>query len=264
MPRLLLLTLLLVYGLCQGRAQTLAELNRLLDSVPYYELTDIDYSKERELPDTTRRKIVHVLNGYMPPRTCQPTDRVFPENFILAIGAWSVKEAEPILIANLNDARYPKMATLLALARMGNRSARDSAMRMLALRDTTFIDIVPRGYITNQRYNLFRAGYYLKSKELLFRAVDLLDVRGKAITFDGTEPVPVELLTIIDLSLCFLDEKYVATSTLAEWQRITDTFSADISNHLKKPRVLRKVLSKENKSRVKALLKDWIERYVAF
>lgn len=310
MNRLILLFTIILHALCTAYGQKIFEINRTLDSVPYYNITDIDYTKNLEVSEAVKRRVMDILNGYLPPQIIkeftQISDQVatdisdkawhisgtdstryihirdsllkkyqdnrlniyktqaYPENLILAIGSWGIKEAIPILRSNLDNPRFPKVATLLALSKLGDNGSKDSVMKLLEVKDTVFTEIMPRGYISEQRYQLIKAGNYLQDKAILSRIVDLLDVEGKAILFDRSDAVPSELLTILELSLCFIERKYIDNNSLYKWEGLTDQFFNEINHNLNNLQALKTILSEENKLRVKSQLKSWIDKYVVF
>ncbi|NDW11239.1 hypothetical protein [Dysgonomonas sp. 520] len=47
-------------------SQNIEEINNKLDNVYYLYLTDLDYMENIKLPDSTKNKVVNILNGYLP------------------------------------------------------------------------------------------------------------------------------------------------------------------------------------------------------
>lgn len=308
--RLLILCWILACGSFIARSQSISELNSLLDSTLYSQIHIKEYRHHLSLPDSTQKKVVRVLEGYIPPhiqqrvsildssalkgieyyalRLCASDtlcfrktkdsltadyiqhnmellkEEPFQETFILAVGSWGIKEAIPILRSNLDNPRFPKVATLLALSKLGDNGSKDSVMKLLEVKDTVFTEIMPRGYISEQKHQLIKAGNYLQDKAILSRIVDLLDVEGKAILFDRSDAVPSELLTILELSLCFIERKYIDNNSLYKWEGLTDQFFNEINHNLNNLQALKTILSEENKLRVKSQLKSWIDKYVVF
>ncbi len=190
-------------------------INYYLDSVSYDYLISFDYENPVVLPDSTKDKVIAVLNGYIPPQKIKEVthisddvmkriekrckgickndsicfvkakdsiinrmtnralyilkNKLFPKNFLLAVGAWEVKDAEPILLKNIDNLLYPKEETLLALAKLGNDSIKEIIMDKYTIRyvinNTEFKNNDPELiYNSNNRdlvYDFFRAGMYL-------------------------------------------------------------------------------------------------------
>jgi len=289
-------------------------INYYLDSVSYDKLTKFDIETPVNLPDSTKVKVVAVLNGYIPPQEVKKvtsisntvmkiidkdcrnicgndslcfaeakdsilnkmTDRaldilnskLFPENFILAVGFWNVKEAEAILLKNINNPRYPKEETLLALAKLGNDSIKEIIMNKYTLQyvtNNTELKINDPELIYQQTpdviHNFFKAGMYLKNKQILFNMVDLLDVQGKTYFFE--ELVPIELIITMWLGKCFIKKEYVENRTFEQLELITDSYYQFIDNNYKSKKI-ETILSPENKTLVKNQIKEWINKNVEF
>lgn len=310
MIRIVLLLLVCCSTLQTAYTQKLSKLERMLDSVPYYNLIDVDYTMDLQVSDTIKRKVVSILNGYLPHQVIQEAtgipeqvaqnirskalsivgedsiryiqtidslteiyrnknleihrNRAYSENFILAIGSWGIREAKSILLTNLNNPRFPKIPTLLTLSKLGESKVQDTLMQILKVRDTTFVEIMPRGYISKQKELLLKSGMYLKNKELISMIVDLLNVKGNTVLFDKETPVPSELLTMLELSLCFMERKYIENGAILEWEKITDQFFDAINESRSDPKRLDLILSDTNKVRVKEQMRAWIEKYVTF
>lgn len=104
----------------------------------------------------------------------------FHESFILAIGSWNLKDAEEILLENLNNPIYPKLATLLALVKLGNSISRDTLDTMLYVEDKRELDPIEREEYISKLYNdLLLSAVYLKDKNLLMRILDMIDIGGE-------------------------------------------------------------------------------------
>lgn len=289
-------------------------INYYLDSVSYDKLTKFDIETPVNLPDSTKVKVVAVLNGYIPPQEIKKVtsvsntvmkiidkdcrsicgndsscfaeakdsilnkmtnraldilnSKLFPENFILAIGFWNVKEAEPILLKNIYNPRYPKEETLLALSKLGNDSIKKIIMNKYTLQyvtNKTELKINDPELIYQQTPDVvndfFKTGMYLKNKQILFNMVDLLDVQGKAYFFE--ELVPIELIITMWLGKCFIKKEYLENGTFEQLELITDSFFNQIDNNYKSKKI-ENILSPENKALVKNQIKEWINKNVEF
>lgn len=196
-------------------------------------------------------------------------DKAFPENFLLAIGAWDVTEAVPILLKNLDNPIYPKEETLLALARLGNDSIMESILNKYTLEyvinNSEFkVNNPELIYHSNDReliHDFFRAGMYIKRKNILLNMVDLIDIQGKTYFYEDL--VPIEMTVTMWLSLLFINKEYVENGAFEELESITNRFYYSISNNLSTPKI-NEILSTENKKLVKQEIKLWITKNVEF
>lgn len=314
---IIILTKIIFCGIVNAQnvhSKRIKAINYLLDSVSYDKLTKFDIETPINLPDSTKVKVIAVLNGYIPPqevkivtsvsntvmkiidKDCRSicgndslcyietkdsiinkmTDRslyilrnkLFTENFILAVGFWDVKDAEAILLKNINNPRYPKEETLLALAKLGNDSIKQIIMNKYTLQyiiDNTELKTNDPELIYHQSLDIindfFSAGMYLKNKQILFNMVDLLDIQGKTYFYE--ELVPIELMMTMWLSNRFIKNEYIENGTFEKLELITDSFFNQIDNNYKSAKI-ETILSHENKTIVKNKIKDWINKNVEF
>jgi hypothetical protein len=63
----ILLLLIMCVVICRTHSQSIDSINYKLDNVIYTHLTDFDYHTSVKLPDSTVKKVINVLNGYLPP-----------------------------------------------------------------------------------------------------------------------------------------------------------------------------------------------------
>ncbi len=209
-------------------------------------------------------------------------NQLFPESFILAVGAWNVKDAEPVLLKNINNPKYPKEETLLALARLGNDSIKKIIMNKYTLQyvinntefKTNNPELIYTGSISDFMYDFFKAGMYLKNKQILLNTVDLLDIQGKVrVSANIINPQkeitvsekyqPIEMNTIMWLPACFMTKENLQDGTYKELEEITDKFFNQINKNYKSAEI-KNTLSFENKTKIKNQIKEWISKNVKF
>ena len=302
-----------------AHSQSISEVNNALDNT-FYRFLDFDYKASLQLPDSTQKKVIAVLNGYLPPkeikdavtfddmiiknieRMCKEicgTDSLcnalakdsiikkasdsqlynlqqytFPANFILAIGTWGVKDAEPILLKNINNERYPKRETKLALAKLGNDSIKRRIVEEYSINyiinntvlkngnPNLIYKSIPSGEsVSDQISYFFEASRYLKKKEILLNMIDLLDIQGKYYSF--SEIAPIEESVMMWLCLRFIEKQYFENGKLDEWENITETYFNAIVDNKNSPEISN-ILSHESKEQVKKQMKNWIEENVNF
>lgn len=289
-------------------------INYKLDSVSYEKLTNFDIETPVNLPDSTKIKVLAVLNGYIPPQEIKKVtsvsntvmkiidkdcrnicgndsscfaaakdsildimtnrallilkNKLFPDNFILAVGFWNIKNAEAILLKNINNPKFPKEETLLALAKLGNDSIKEIIMNKYTLQyviNNTALKNNDSELIYHQIpdiiHDFFRTGMYLKNKQILLNMVDLLDIQGKTYFYE--ELVPIELIITMWLGKCFIKKEYVENGTFEILELITDRFFNQIDNNYKSKRI-ETILSPDNKTLVKNQIKEWINKNVEF
>jgi len=306
-------------------AQSIDEINSALDNIIYSRLNFYDYKTPIQLPDSTKQKVINILNGYLPPHEIREyttfddivikniekitknicgTDSLcnvlakdsimkhsiesqlfnlrqymFPANFILAIGFWNVQEAEPILLANINnDKKYPKRETLLALAKLGNDSIRKIVNEMYTVDyvvnntvlkkdnpDLEYKSIPAKDLISNQISNFYNAGVYLKDKNILLNIIDLLDIQGKMHSWLGLyeHVAPIEESLLMWLGPRFMTKENLENGKYYEFESIIDNYSNSIDKY-KNTEKIKEILSKENKEVIKKQLKNWIIENVNF
>ncbi len=294
---------------------SIEQINYYLDSVSYDYLYTFDYENPINLPDSTKSKVIAILNGYIPPQKISEVTQIsgavmkkidaecklickvdsscfirakdsiinkmnndalnmlnsklFPENFLLAIGAWDVKEAIPILVKNIENPRYPKEETLLALAKLGNDSIKEIIMSKYNLEyvinNTEFkLNNPELIYHSNDRElvdDFFRAGMYLRSRQILLNMVDLLDIQGKVYSLD--EYSPIELSILMWLPFKFMTKENLQNGTFEELDLLTEKFFYSISKYKNTPKI-KEILSTKNKEVVKQEIKEWIIKNVEF
>lgn len=187
----------------------------------------------------------------------------FHESFILAIGSWNLKDAEEILLENLNNPIYPKLATLLALVKLGNSISRDTLDTMLYVEDKRELDPIEREEYISKLYNdLLLSAVYLKDKNLLMRILDMIDIGGEVWIFDELYPAERSIMSLLYTSSLSFSTHFDGAS--GEWDTLVGDYSRQISINKTNPRKLRKILSFENKRRIKGQLKGWIDKYFSF
>ena len=331
-----LIMIVMVCAYCNTvKSQSIDEINSALDNIIYSHLNFYDYKTPIQLPDSTKQKVVNILNGYLPPHVIKKytlinddvviknieriakgicgTDSLcnvlakdsiikhraesqlfslrqymFPANFILAIGFWDVQEVEPILLKNINNnKKYPKRATLLALAKLGNDSIRKVVNEMYTVDyvvnntdfkkgnpDLEYKNDYAGAEISHQIQYFYDAGMYLKDKDILLNIIDLLDIQGKKHTtvtaYDSQKNVylsedvsPIEESMLMWLGLRFMSKENIENGKYYEFESIIDDYLHSIDKN-KKTEKIKEILSKENKEIIKKQLKDWIIENVSF
>ncbi len=207
--------------------------------------------------------------------------RSYPPAFVLAIGTWNVKNAIPILSANIKNPRYPKHETLLALAKLGNDSIKGEINTQYTLDyiiNNTILQkksnqFIYRNIPISEQMNylvssFFEVGMYLQDKGILLKMVDLLDITGKEVHIMNvlskqksatTEQfIPIEQSTLMWLGTCFIENQ-----NWDKWAGILERYSLEIDKNENR-KELKLVLSTSNKKEIKKLLKQWINDNVIF
>jgi hypothetical protein len=211
----------------------------------------------------------------------------FPANFILSIGNWNVQIAEPILLKNINNTKYPHKETQLALAKLGNDSIKQIIISMYNIDyvlnhsiyktgnpNLLYTNATSNDLISNIINDFYNTAIYIEDKNILFNMIDLLDIEGKESLsenfFDNQGNVyvsnniqPIEESILMWLSNLFIERKYIENGSLDEWDLITNTYFSSIDRY-KNAEQIKDILSKENKLKIKTKLKKWIEKNVNF
>lgn len=190
----------------------------------------------------------------------------YPENFILAVGSWQVKEAIPILKNNINSNRYPYKETLMALAKMGddssltvlqNQCTLDFIIRNTPLQIetnlTTYGDEINMTEIVNTFY---RPGIYLRNKQILLNMIDLLDLKGRYYSSFSDTVMPIEEEVLLSFYILFVDINWF------EWEKIIINYLTILDSKTLEQK--EDMLTPSFKNDMKKELRVWIEKNVNF
>jgi len=322
------------YSIVMAQSQSVDSINYELDNTFYPLLNNIDYKTSIELPDSTKKKVINILNGYLPLQEIRKAtffndnviknieriskeicgidslcnalakdsimkctvesqlynlrQYIFPANFILAVGSWDVKEAEPILLGNIdNDKKYPKREILLALAKLGNDSILKIVNEMYTVDyivnntvlkkdnpDLPYKSIPVEDQMSHLINYFYDAGMYLKNKDILLHLIDLLDIQGKIYStetsYDDQKNVylseivsPIEESMLMWLGPRFMSKENIENGKYYEFESVIDNFLYLVDKY-KNTKKIKEILSKENKEKIKKKLKDWINENIPF
>lgn len=129
-------------------------------------------------------------------------------------------------------------------------------------------------YPPDVRFNFFKAGMYLKNKQILLNMVDLIDIQGKVyapvniIDPQGKVSVleeyqPIEMNIMMWFTAPFMTKENIDNGTYKELDSITTNFFNQIDDNYKSTKI-KTILSPENKAKVKNQIKEWINKNVKF
>lgn len=164
----------------------------------------------------------------------------FSEDLILAIGHWNVKEALPILWENKYNRRYPRLETILAMAKLGENRAKR----------------VVWNNIKSGNLSAYEAGIYLRNKKMLVYMVDDWDNLGVEIWVnDIKDPRSPDAMNFWYMQGLF-DAEWDAILRKYQ-QRLPRSKDNNVSHEQNN-------LSPQDKLQLKKELKRWIRRKYKF
>lgn len=182
----------------------------------------------------------------------------FSKDLILAIGHWNIKEAEPILLENINNKRYPQPETYLALAKLGNKKA---------------IKIV-WNKVNKKELRPYKTGIYLRDKKMLLRMLDQWDDYKKMYAMSSNKDIFItsDCNNFLWMSSCFSEFE-----NHDEWENILNRYERTMPGELLEDIYIGDtniggiyitesdaMLTADARRKLKRELKRWIEENVHF
>jgi hypothetical protein len=202
---------------------------------------------------------------------------IMPTKMILRAGNWQIKKSIPVLERAIGDEKYDQISVLMALAKLGNDSIKQSLIERYTLQyilKTTELDTVNNNflYINTEKgnwqtidllYEAYGVAIYLKNKEILLNILDLIYIKGRD---DSNISVSYTVSFLIsDLYNCF--NNYTNSDVLYKICRnyVSSIWNLECKKRNKKEQQqLQILLSTGYRAKIKMQLKDWIIENVNF
>lgn len=182
----------------------------------------------------------------------------FSKDLILAIGHWNIKEAEPILLENINNKRYPQPETYLALAKLGNKKAIKIVWNM----------------VNKKELRPYETGMYLRDKKMMLQMLDQWDDYKKMYAMSSNNDI---FMTSDYNNFLWMPSCFSEFENHEEWENILDRYERTMPGELWEDISLGDVyigdiyitdadgmLTPDARRKLKRELKRWIEENVHF
>jgi hypothetical protein len=195
---------------------------------------------------------------------------------ILAAGSWNIREAIPILENAIGNEKYGQQSILMALARLGNDSIKQSLIERYTLSyilQTTELDTINDNHFygkNNLTLRLFDEGMqvamYLRNRDIILNLLDLIYIRGRDDVqgFDTPPRIVMQFLWSLSMShLVLFPNREVLLEIIDDYRNAIRVLDNKRRNR-NEERELERLLSTEHRTKIKNQIRDWIIENVSF
>jgi hypothetical protein len=205
----------------------------------------------------------------------QYANDIMPNILILTAANWQVKKAIPVLKKAIGDSKYDQPSVLMALAKLGNDSAKQILIKRYTLPyilQTTSLDTINDYNLNLEDKNCVNILYegmgvamYLKNKEILLNLTDLIYIRGR------DDMNIAESFTVSWFISDFDNYNYFHTfPNFNILRQVCYNYASaiwDLDNrklNKKQKKELERLLSTEYRTKIRNQLREWIIKNVNF